>query len=70
MWELVGVVMTELRDKNSFGILPLVSNSVRKTLPLRISEGTDFGFRIGGAKSKLKKGATSEESTLSEIFRP
>jgi hypothetical protein len=45
--------MTELRDKNSFGILLLVSNSGRKTLPLRISEGTDFGF--SGAKSKLKK---------------
>jgi len=51
MWELVGVVMTELRGKNSFGILLLVSNNVRKTLPLRISEITDFGFRIGGAKS-------------------
>ena len=46
--------MTKLRDKSSFRILLLVSKTVRKTLPLRISEGTDFGFRIGGAKSKVK----------------
>ena len=50
--------MTKLRDKSSFRILLLVSKTVRKTLPLKISPDNrkSLEFVVQSQKLKLKKG--------------